>query len=96
MSFQGTQFSSSGREIKQPYQKNQIAAEQLSAMAQEAEIKRQRIITLNQIQNKTLDQINELANLMGQINMNKGGRRRRRTNKRKRTFRRKRSTKRRR
>ena len=44
----------------------------------------------------TKDETDELANLMGQMNINRGGRRRRRTNKRRRTFRKKRSSKRRR
>jgi uncharacterized protein with von Willebrand factor type A (vWA) domain len=63
------------------------------------DLTRQRIQTLQlkqQQQQITKDETDELANLMGQMNMNRGGRRRRRTNKRRRTFRKKRSTKRRR
>jgi hypothetical protein len=81
------QFTKSGRTIVPVEQKNQFAADQLSAMAQAAEIRRQRIIALNQIPNKTPTQIDELSMLMSGMNM--GGRsrttKRRRTNKRRKT-----------
>lgn len=79
----GQKITNSGRTIVPVVQKNQLAADQLSAMTQAADNRRQLLQTKKQNNTITVDETNELTNLMNNLSM--GGRRkskRRRTNKR--------------
>jgi hypothetical protein len=84
---QGAQFSRYGREIIPVVQKNQIAANELAARKAELERKK-KFQSLTPDEDDELNSINSITSGIQQMNINRGGRRRRRTNKRRRTLRR--------